>query len=584
MSDVQVIKANSNRINRKTSKVIERIRVAAYCRVSTDSEEQLTSYNSQVLHYKNLVESNPEWDLVDIFADEGISGTQTDKRVEFQRMINEAMEGKIDLIITKSISRFARNTLDTLKYVRMLKDNNVAIMFEKENINTLTMNGEMLLVILSSLAQQESESLSANVKMGLKMKMKRGELIGFHGCLGYDYNPIDKTLSINEEEAKIVRYIFQRYIEGAGAFIIAKELTRLNYKTKKGNTTWNEGSIRRIVKNEKYKGDILLGKTFTVDPLTHRRLANMGEEEQYYKNNNHEPIISEEMFEEAQRLINIRNGKLNNKGRGEKYSRKYAFSSIIKCGFCGGTAVRRSWHSNSIHGKYVWSCMTSVKQGRKYCQHSKGLDEKEIEKAFVDSFNILCSDNRDIVDEFLKDMEQTLSNMDVSKELKKVEKEISTIENKLIKLVDMRVDDTIDKDTYESKYIEFKNQMEKLKNDQTVLISSLTEKKDFKNRMKAFREIYEKNKPLKEFDRKIFESVVDKIILGKTYENGENNPYSVTFIFKTGFETEEKCKTKKNKSEDEKMCSYTEDDTCGVCSIDIKDKRLKFSKALFCNY
>ena len=185
MSDVQVIKANSNRINRKTSKVIERIRVAAYCRVSTDSEEQLTSYNSQVLHYKNLVESNPEWDLVDIFADEGISGTQTDKRVEFQRMINEAMEGKIDLIITKSISRFARNTLDTLKYVRMLKDNNVAIMFEKENINTLTMNGEMLLVILSSLAQQESESLSANVKMGLKMKMKRGELIGFHGCLGY---------------------------------------------------------------------------------------------------------------------------------------------------------------------------------------------------------------------------------------------------------------------------------------------------------------------------------------------------------------------------------------------------------------
>lgn len=561
MSEVQVIKASSNRINRKTAKVIERIRVAAYCRVSTDSEEQLTSYNSQVIHYKNLVESNPEWELVDIFADEGISGTQTDKRVEFQRMINEAMEGKIDLIITKSISRFARNTLDTLKYVRMLKDNNVAILFEKENINTMTMNGEMLLVILSSLAQQESESISANVKMGLKMKMKRGELVGFHGCLGYDYNPMDKTLSINEEEAEIVRYIFQRYIEGAGAYVIAKELTRLKYKTKKGNTTWNEGSVRRIIKNEKYKGDVLLGKTFTVDPLTHRRLENMGEEEQYYKNNNHEPIISEEMFEEAQNLLKVRSSKHNNKGRGEKYSRKYAFSSMIKCGFCGGTAIRRTWHSKSVHEKYVWSCMTSVKQGRKYCQHSKGLDEKEIKTAFVDSFNMLCSNNRDIIEEFLNDMEQTLSNMDVSKELKKVEKDILSVENKLGKLVDMRVDDIIDKDTYEAKYTELKNQMEKLKSDQTDLKSSLTERNDLKKRMKAFREIYEKNEPLKEFDRQIFESVVDQVILGKTYEDGENNPYSVTFIFKTGFEMEGKCKTKKAKSPHEELCSYYEHDT-----------------------
>lgn len=565
MSEVQVIKASSNRINRKTAKVIERIRVAAYCRVSTDSEEQLTSYNSQVIHYKNLVESNPEWELVDIFADEGISGTQTDKRVEFQRMINEAMEGKIDLIITKSISRFARNTLDTLKYVRMLKDNNVAIMFEKENINTMTMNGEMLLVILSSLAQQESESISANVKMGLKMKMKRGELVGFHGCLGYDYNTIDKTISINEEEAEIVRYIFQRYIEGAGAYVIAKELTRLKYKTKKGNTTWNEGSVRRIIKNEKYKGDVLLGKTFTVDPLTHRRLENMGEEEQYYK----KPIISEEMFEEAQKLLKVRSSKHNNKGRGEKYSRKYAFSSMIKCGFCGGTTIRRTWHSKSVHEKYVWSCMTSVKQGRKYCQHSKGLDEKEIETAFVDSFNMLCSNNRDIIEEFLNDMEQTLSNMDVSKELKKVEKDILSVENKLSKLVDMRVDDIIDKDTYEAKYTELKNQMEKLKSNQTDLKSSLTERNDLKKRMKAFREIYEKNEPLKEFDRQIFESVVDQVILGKTYENGENNPYSVTFIFKTGFEMEGKCKTKKAKSPHEELCSYSEHDTRGNSLFDI---------------
>jgi len=203
-----------------------------------------SSYQSQVLHYRQLVETKPEWDLVDIYADEAISGTQTSKRMEFQRMINDAVDGKIDLIITKSISRFARNTLDTLKYVRLLKEKNVAIMFEKENINTLTMNGEMLLVILSSLAQQGSESISANVTMGLKMKMKRGEMVGYDGCLGYDYHPESKSITINEEEAEIVKYIFNRYVEGAGCFVIAKELTKLGHKTKKGSTRWHESTVR----------------------------------------------------------------------------------------------------------------------------------------------------------------------------------------------------------------------------------------------------------------------------------------------------------------------------------------------------
>lgn len=212
---------------------------------------------------KNMVAANSQWELVDIYADEAISGTQIEKRLEFQRMINDAVDSKINLIITKSISRFARNTLDTLKYVRLLKDHNVAILFEKENINTLTMNGEMLLAILSSLAQQESKSISANVKMGPKMKMKRGDQIGFNGYLGYDYNRVDKVITVNEEEAKIVRYIFQRYIEGTGCFVIAKELTQLKYKTKKGNTKWNDSSVRKIITNEKYKGDLLLGKTFT---------------------------------------------------------------------------------------------------------------------------------------------------------------------------------------------------------------------------------------------------------------------------------------------------------------------------------
>lgn len=206
-------------------------------------------------------------------------------------MINDALTGKIDLILTKSISRFARNTLDTLKYVRLLRERGVAIQFEKEGINTLNSQGEMLLAILSALAQAESESISQNVSLGLKMKMKRGELIGFSGCLGYDYDPVTKTLTINEEEAEIVRYIFKRYIEGAGCYVIAKELTRLGAKTKKGNTRWHESTIRGIIKNEKYVGDVMSGKTFTIDPISKKRLQNLGEKEKYYVKDNHHGII-----------------------------------------------------------------------------------------------------------------------------------------------------------------------------------------------------------------------------------------------------------------------------------------------------
>lgn len=282
MKDVEIIKARNVLSSRARTNLAKRLRVAAYCRVSTDSEDQLNSYKSQVQHYTDLIKSKSEWDLAGIYADEAITGTQVTKREDFQRLINDCMNGDVDMIITKSISRFARNTLDTLKYVRMLKEKGIAVFFEEENINTLTMDGELLLVILSSVAQQEVENISANVKKGLKMKMQRGELVGFQGCLGYDYHPEDKSISINEEEAEIVRYIFRRYIEGAGGSVIAQELENLGYKTKRGSTRWAETTVIGIIKNEKYKGDILMGKTFTLDPISKRRLDNFGEEDQFY--------------------------------------------------------------------------------------------------------------------------------------------------------------------------------------------------------------------------------------------------------------------------------------------------------------
>src|SRR5690606_35307835 len=215
--------------DRNAGKLSDVLRVAPYARVSTDTEEQLSSYKSQVAYYTDLVSKRSDWVLVDIYADEAITGTQVTKREDFQRMINDCMDGKIDMIITKSISRFARNTLETLKYVRTLKEKNIAVFFEYENINTLTMNGELLLVILSSVAQQEVENISAIVNKGLKMKMKRGELVGFQSCLGYDYDVNTKQITVNQEEAKIVRYIFERYTSGIGAYVIAKELTEAGH-------------------------------------------------------------------------------------------------------------------------------------------------------------------------------------------------------------------------------------------------------------------------------------------------------------------------------------------------------------------
>ncbi|SKC77468.1 recombinase family protein [Maledivibacter halophilus] len=570
MKEVHVIEARSDRINRRNSKKIERIRVAAYCRVSTDSEEQLLSYNSQVLHYRQLVQSNSEWELVEIYADEAISGTQINNRISFQKMINDALDDKIDLIITKSISRFARNTLDTLKYVRLLKKHNVAIFFEKENINTLTMNGEMLLVILSSLAQQESESISANVKMGLKMKMKRGEMTGFNGCLGYDYDPKQKILTVNEKEAEIIKYIFNRYISGMGCYVIAKELTKLKYKTKRGSTNWGESTVRGIIKNEKYKGDLLMGKTFTVDPITHRRLDNFGEEDKYYVKDHHEPIISKEVFEEAQRILAKRSPRKSmEKGlKREKYSRKYAFSSMMKCGFCGSTIGRRSWHGNNVtYRKIVWACITGTKKGKKYCNHFKSISEQALEAAFVDSFNLMCTNNKDVVVEFLKTVEESIGKSNLTKKLRKISEDIYKLENKLSKLVELNIDGIINKETYEAKYHDTTSEIEKLKDEQDQLGNAYEEQKELEKKMKSFRKVFDNNELLEKFDREIFENIIDKVVIGKVDESGIRNPYSVTFIFKTGLQLEEDCTVKKPNGihgiKDETVYSYNGIDTCG---------------------
>ena len=429
--------------------------------------------------------------------------------------------------------------LDTLKYVRRLKEINVAVFFEEENINTLTMDGELLLVILSSVAQQEVENISANVKKGLKMKMQRGELVGFHGCLGYDYDRDSKTISINEDEAEIVKYIFRRYLEGAGGSVVCRELENLGYRSPRGSSKWSATTVLGIIKNEKYKGDLLMGKTFTVDPITKRRLDNFGEEDKFYIKEHHEPIISEDDFDKAQE-IRLRRAKNRNTiqskdGKREKFSRKYAFSCLLECGFCGSNLSRRTWHSNSQYNKVIWQCVTGTKKGKKYCPNSKGIEEIAIEKAFLESYRQLTSNNKDIVNKFLELIESTLNDNTLEKNIKKLEREISKISNKQNSLVDLRLEEKIDSELYEEKYISLQKQYSEKSKEKEALEYNLKNNNEIKNRMKTFKTMLERKEVLKEFDRYVFESIVDKVIVGEVDENGNVDPYKLTFVYKTGF-------------------------------------------------
>ena len=587
--EVEIIKANNPFDDSAKVRKLNRLRVAAYCRVSTDDEDQIKSYNSMVRYYTDLIKNNKQWVFAGVYADRAITGTKTDKREEFQRLIQDCMSGKIDMVIAKSIPRFARNTLDTLKYVRMLKERNIAVYFEVEKINTLK-DGEFLMTILSSVAQQEVENTSAYVKKGLKMKMKRGELVGFQGCLGYDYDVVTKSISINEEGAKVVRYIFDRYVAGAGSTMIARELNEQGIMTIRGNP-WTSSSVMGIVNNEKYKGDILLGKTFTVDPLSKRRLENLGEENRFYIRDHHEPIISEETFARAQEIRNRRNGnrKSATPGKREKFSRQYAFSCMLECGFCGASLSRRRWHSSSKYKKTIWQCVKSTKSGKRFCPDSKGIPEEVIEDAFIESYRMLCADNKDVLEEFIHRIEKTLSGDTIKDKVINLQKRVNVVQGKRKKLLDNYLTGIVTQDIYEETDVGFEKELSDLKAKIKLLEQQMDEEDSLQRRVADFRKALSQNEVLEKFDRGIFESIIEKVIVGGFDEEGNKDPYKITFIYKTGFKNEiGNAKERFGKSsgivdktkelcshivdEVKDVCSYVSDNTCGDDSVDFEKR------------
>ena len=323
-------------------------RVAGYARVSTDHEDQVSSYEAQVDYYTNYIKEREDWEFVRIYTDEGISATNTRHREGFKRMVADALAGQIDLIITKSVSRFARNTVDSLTTVRKLKDHGIEVYFEKENVWTLDSKGELLITIMSSLAQEESRSISENTTWGHRKRFADGKVsVAYRRFLGYDKGP-DGKMVVNEKEAPTIRLIYRLYLEGLSTHTIAADLTRRGLNTPGGKTKWNSGTVRSILSNEKYKGDALLQKRYTVNFLTKKTKKNEGEIPQYYVTGDHEAIISPEVFDLVQAEIARRNG-----GK-ERYSGISIFSNKIKCGECGSWYGSKVWHSTDKYRRVIY--------------------------------------------------------------------------------------------------------------------------------------------------------------------------------------------------------------------------------------
>lgn len=365
--------------------VVKRKRVAGYARVSTEFEEQQSSYAAQVDYYTRYIAERADWELAGIYTDEGITATNTKLREGFNKMIKDALDGRIDLIVTKSVSRFARNTVDCLSTIRMLKDKGIEVYFEKENIHTLDSKGELLITIMSSLAQEESRSISENVTWGFRKRFADGKFsVAYSRFLGYDKGT-DKVLQINPEEAKTVRLIYDLYLKGFSDYSIAKYLTHKNIPTPYNKEKWCVSTVRSILLNEKYKGDALLQKSVTIDFLTKKKKKNEGEAPQYYVKGSHEAIIPPAVFDEAQ-SERARRAELLKTSKLRRYSGISIFSSKILCGDCKSFYGPKTWHAGTRYEKVLFQCNCKYKNGT-VCK-SPNLTELDIKNLFVSAMSL----------------------------------------------------------------------------------------------------------------------------------------------------------------------------------------------------
>ena len=443
-SSITCIPATRNVFTAIPMTSITKRRVAAYARVSTDSDEQFTSYEAQIDYYTKFIQQHDDWTYISIYTDEGITGTNTKKRDGFNQMISDALAGKIDLIVTKSVSRFARNTVDSLVTVRKLKERGVEIFFEKENIWTLDSKGELLITIMSSLAQEESRSISENVTWGQRKRFADGKVsMPYKHFLGYEKGENGQPV-INEKEAIIVRLIFRMFLEGKTPAGICRHLDANAIPTPSGKQKWSQTTVNSILRNEKYKGDALLQKRFTVDFLTKRMKANTGEVPQFYVEGSHEGIIAPNEFDLVQAEIERR------KGIGGHYSGSSVFSSKLVCADCGAFFGQKVWHSTDKYRKVIWRCNAKF-NGEHKCA-TPHLTEDEIKAMFLKAYNQLMGNREQVVSDcrLMLDMLSDHSKLDA--QIAKANEEIALVSGLVSACVNENAEKAIDQDAFNKQY------------------------------------------------------------------------------------------------------------------------------------
>lgn len=517
-ANVTLIPAKKEILTRSGSGVITK--VAAYCRVSTEQENQQNSYATQISYYTDYITRNPDWQLVGIYADEGISGTRTKNRTQFNRMIRAARRKKIDLILCKSISRFARNTVDCLDYVRELKALGVTVIFEKENINTSSMSSEFAISLYASFAQAESESISKNVTWGIEKAYREGNIhYRFHQMLGYRLDENGKPYIIIEE-AEIIRFIFGEYAAGKRSTEIAKALTEMGARRRNGSTEWTRNHVYQILQNEKYVGDAILQKSYTVDCITHERKKNNGQKPKYLIQDCHEPIIDRKTYDTV-RLELEKRKKDAKRGRPEKgrYSTKYSLSRLLICPYCGGFYKRTTW---MLKGEKVgvWRCKNRMEGKR--CPKSPSYHEDVLQKSVLAAVNGMIGRMSEVDDSAEE------SNKRITAEISDIENRIKEINEKLSAIETER--ETILAAINGSMFEHMSGELKELNRQESEYARQLEELREQQNdhrrnllREESARKLLQDLKPLTEFDDNLLGRIIAKI------EAINKNEIKVTF-------------------------------------------------------
>jgi len=502
------IPATINRYNSSPINAPVKRKVAAYARVSTDNEEQLTSYAAQISYYTEYIKSREDWDFVGVYTDEGITGTNTKKRDGFNQMIEDALAGKITLIITKSVSRFARNTVDSLSTIRKLKEHNVECFFEKENIWTFDGKGELLITIMSSISQEESRSISENVTWGHRKRMADGKhSLAYSHFLGYDKGP-DGKLVINPEQAETVRLIFRLFLEGMAPHSIAVHLTKKGIKTPAGKDTWSQSTVRRMLSNEKYKGDALLQKAYTVDYLSKKVKKNEGEVPMYYIEGDHEPIIEPAVFEMVQQEFERRKGGVS------RYSGVSMFSSKIKCAQCESWYGAKVWHSTEEkYKKVIFRCNHKYKNVKCTTPH---IMEDEIKGVFLNALNKLLKNKEEIVSNVKMICDVLCDTSELESEKQHYSDEMTEIAEAVEKAMIENSRIALDQEEYRRENDELAAKFDNARLKYDELESRISDINNRSTNLRHFQETVESLKgQITEFDSVLWGSLVDYILINE---------------------------------------------------------------------